>query len=41
MAYPKPPAITRRLANPLAMRFNGRGVATLTDVSNPCQALHS
>ena len=30
MAYLKPPAITRRLANPLAMRSSGRGVATLT-----------
>ena len=32
MAYLKPPAFTRRLANPLAMRLNGRGVATLTVV---------
>jgi deazaflavin-dependent oxidoreductase (nitroreductase family) len=30
MAYLKPPAFTRRLANPLAMRLNARGVATLT-----------
>ena len=30
MAYLKPPALTRRLANPLAMRLNARGVATLT-----------
>lgn len=30
MAYLKPPAFTRRVANPLAMRSNGRGVATLT-----------
>ena len=30
MAYVKPPAFTRRLANPLAMRLNARGVATLT-----------
>ena len=30
MAYLKPPAFTRRLANPLAMRLNVRGVATLT-----------
>jgi len=30
MAYVKPPALTRRLANPLAMRLNARGVATLT-----------
>ena len=29
MAYLKPPALTRRLANPLAMRLNTRGVATL------------
>jgi deazaflavin-dependent oxidoreductase (nitroreductase family) len=32
MAYLKPPAFTRRLANPLAMRLNARGVATLTVV---------
>jgi deazaflavin-dependent oxidoreductase (nitroreductase family) len=32
MAYLKPPAVTRRLANPLAMRLNGHGVATLTVV---------
>jgi deazaflavin-dependent oxidoreductase (nitroreductase family) len=30
VAYLKPPALTRRLANPLAMRLNARGVATLT-----------
>ncbi len=30
MAYLKPPTLTRRLANPLAMRLNTRGVATLT-----------
>jgi deazaflavin-dependent oxidoreductase (nitroreductase family) len=30
MAYLKPPAFTRRLANPLAMRLNARGGATLT-----------
>ena len=30
MAYLKPPAFTRRLANPLAMRLGMRGVATLT-----------
>jgi deazaflavin-dependent oxidoreductase (nitroreductase family) len=30
MSYLKPPAFTRRLANPLAMRLNTRGVATLT-----------
>ena len=30
MAYLKPPALTRRLANPLAMRLNPRDVATLT-----------
>ncbi|MGO4604565.1 nitroreductase/quinone reductase family protein [Terrabacter sp. 2YAF2] len=30
MAYLKPPALTRHLANPLAMRLGGRGVATLT-----------
>jgi deazaflavin-dependent oxidoreductase (nitroreductase family) len=30
MAYLKPPALTRRVANPLAMRLGGRGVATLT-----------
>lgn len=28
MAYLKPPALTRHLANPLAMRLGGRGVAT-------------
>jgi deazaflavin-dependent oxidoreductase (nitroreductase family) len=33
MAYLKPPAFTRRLANPLAMRLNARGVAALTLVS--------
>ena len=32
MAYLKPPALTRHLANPLAMRLNGRGVAVLTVV---------
>jgi len=32
VAYVKPPALTRRLANPLAMRLNGRGGATLTVV---------
>jgi deazaflavin-dependent oxidoreductase (nitroreductase family) len=32
MAYLKPPAFTRHLANPLAMRLNARGVATLTVV---------
>lgn len=30
MAYIKPPALTRRLANPIAMRLGVRGVATLT-----------
>jgi deazaflavin-dependent oxidoreductase (nitroreductase family) len=30
MSYLKPPAFTRRLANPLAMRLSARGVATLT-----------
>lgn len=30
MAYLKPPALTRHVANPLAMRLGGRGVATLT-----------
>jgi F420H(2)-dependent quinone reductase len=29
MAYLKPPALTRHLANPLAMRLQGRDVATL------------
>lgn len=29
MAYLKPPVFTRRLANPLAMKFGGRGGATL------------
>jgi deazaflavin-dependent oxidoreductase (nitroreductase family) len=32
MTYLKPPAITRRLSNPLAMRTNAGGVATLTVV---------
>jgi deazaflavin-dependent oxidoreductase (nitroreductase family) len=32
MAYLKPPALTRHLANPLAMRLQGRGVATLSVV---------
>ena len=32
MAYLKPPAFTRRVANPVAMRLNGRGGATLTVV---------
>jgi deazaflavin-dependent oxidoreductase (nitroreductase family) len=32
MAYLRPPAITRRVANPVAMRLNGRGGATLTVV---------
>jgi hypothetical protein len=30
MAYLKPPAFTRHVANPLAMRLSARGVATLT-----------
>src|ERR1017187_4386299 len=30
VAYLKPPGLTRWLANPLAMRLNARGVATLT-----------
>ena len=30
MTYLKPPAFTRHLANPLAMRMSARGVATLT-----------
>ena len=30
MAYIKPPVLTRRLANPMAMRLGRRGVATLT-----------
>jgi deazaflavin-dependent oxidoreductase (nitroreductase family) len=32
MAYLKPPAFTRRFANPLAMRLNAHGGATLTVV---------
>ena len=32
MVYLKPPAFTRRLANPLAMRLNAHGGATLTVV---------
>jgi deazaflavin-dependent oxidoreductase (nitroreductase family) len=32
MAYLKPPALTRHLANPLAMRLGRRGVATLAVV---------
>ena len=32
MAYLKPPAFTRRVANPLAMKLNARGGATLTVV---------
>jgi deazaflavin-dependent oxidoreductase (nitroreductase family) len=32
MTYLKPPAFTRHLANPLAMRLSARGVATLTVV---------
>ena len=30
MTYLKPPAFTRRSANPLAMRLNAHGGATLT-----------
>jgi deazaflavin-dependent oxidoreductase (nitroreductase family) len=30
MAYLKPPAFTRHLANPLAMRLGAHGIATLT-----------
>jgi deazaflavin-dependent oxidoreductase (nitroreductase family) len=30
MTYLKPPALTRHLANPLAMRLSAHGVATLT-----------
>jgi deazaflavin-dependent oxidoreductase (nitroreductase family) len=30
MTYLKPPAFTRHLANPLAMRLGGHGAATLT-----------
>ena len=41
MAYLKPPAFTRHLANPLAMRLSARGVATLTVVGRrtgkPCK----
>jgi len=40
MAYLKPPAFTRRLANPLAMRLNGRGAATLTVVGRRTGAPH-
>ena len=40
MAYLKPPAFTRRLANPLAMRSNGRGVATLTVAGRRTGAPH-
>jgi F420H(2)-dependent quinone reductase len=32
MAYLKPPAFTRHLANPLEMRVSARGVVTLTVV---------
>jgi len=32
MAYLKPPALTRHLANPLAMRLSARGVVTLVVV---------
>lgn len=32
MAYIKPPVLTRRLANPMAMRLGRHGVATLTVV---------
>jgi deazaflavin-dependent oxidoreductase (nitroreductase family) len=32
MAYLRPPAFTRHLANPVAMRLSARGVATLTVV---------
>ena len=31
MAYLKPPAFTRHLANPLAMRLSARGVAMVLD----------
>ncbi len=40
MAYLKPPALTRRLANPLAMRLNARGVATLTLVGRRTGEAH-
>ena len=40
MAYLKPPALTRHLANPLAMRLSGRGVATLTVVGRRTGAPH-
>ncbi|HEY8653186.1 MAG TPA: nitroreductase family deazaflavin-dependent oxidoreductase [Dermatophilaceae bacterium] len=40
MAYLKPPAFTRHLANPLAMRLSARGVATLTVVGCRTGELH-
>jgi len=40
MAYLKPPAFTRHLANPLAMRLSARGVATLTVVGRRTGELH-
>ena len=40
MAYLRPPAFTRHLANPLAMRLSARGVATLTVVGRRTGELH-
>ena len=40
MAYLKPPAFTRRLANPLAMRLGARGVATLAVVGRRTGQTH-
>lgn len=40
MAVLKPPAFTRHVANPVAMRFGGRGVATLTVVGRRTGAPH-
>jgi hypothetical protein len=40
MAYLKPPAFTRHLANPLAMRLGARGVATLTVAGYRTGELH-
>jgi len=39
MTYLRPPALTRHLANPLAMLLGGRGVATLTVVGRHTGAL--
>lgn len=41
MAFLTPPAFTRRLVDPLAIKFGGRGVAALTPASPSCTAVRT